>query len=175
MRLKVMNVVEVWVLVLALQISMSLPALAVQTCNPNMLRSTPDARFSDNGSTVTDNQTGLIWAKCAEGQSGAACTGSVILYTWSAALNHAAGSTLAGQSDWRLPNIKELASIVEIACYNPSINTTYFPNTPSSRFWSASPTANYSGNAWVVSFVYGWDSSNLRSKDEYVRLVRGGQ
>jgi hypothetical protein len=59
-----------------------------------------------------------MWMRCALGQNwnGATCTGSGQAYTWQAALQAAEGSSFAGYSDWRLPDIKELSSIVEQAC-----------------------------------------------------------
>ncbi len=163
-------------LALMLYLPMYVPALAAQTCNANMSLSTPDSRFTDNGETVTDLNTGLIWAKCAEGLSGSECTtGTASSYNWQGALDRAEQSTLAGEDDWYLPNFKELASIVDVACYTPAINITYFPNTPGSYFWSTSPYADYSGSAWVVYFDGGYDGDGYRSDDGHVRLVRGGQ
>jgi hypothetical protein len=161
-------------LVLLLVISMT-PAVA-QTCRDDIPASAPDSRFSANGDgTVTDRATGLIWKQCAEGLSGADClTGGATTFTWQAALQRAADADFAGSSLWRLPNKKELASLVEQRCYAPAINSNFFPNTPSSWFWSSSPFAGYADRAWSVSFDYGYVSD---SKDNaaYVRLVRGGQ
>ena len=58
----------------------------------------------------------------------------------------------------------------------PAIDTTQFPNTPSSWFWSGSPHADYSNYAWVVNFYDGNASTATYRDDGYhVRLVRGGQ
>lgn len=60
--------------------------------------------FTDNGDgTVTDNATGLMWQKADDGTSR----------DWENALSYAENLTLAGYSDWRLPNAKELQSIVD--------------------------------------------------------------
>ena len=152
--------------------------LAYGECNDNITPSTPTSRFTlnDNG-TVTDNQTGLIWMRCSLGQiwDGTTCTEYASSYTWAQALAGANETNYAGFSDWYLPNIKELASIVESACYNPAINQTVFPNTPSSRYWSSSPDASfYYNNAWNVYFNKGGDYSNGKSYDSHVRLVRAG-
>jgi hypothetical protein len=96
-------------------------------------------------------------------------------------LQHAAAvnaGTVGGQhgyTDWRLPNRNELTSIVELGCSWPTINTTVFPNTPSSNFWSSSPPADYSVDAWYVCFSYGNASNYGKSNSFAVRLVRGGQ
>lgn len=127
---------------------------------------------------MTDQATGLQWQRCAEGQSwsGGTCTGTATGHTWQVALQLAEAASYAGQSDWRLPNIKELASIVEQACYSPAIDLAVFPGTPSSYFWSSSPFANNTAYAWIVYFAYGYDGDNdLKAYAYQVRLVRGGQ
>ncbi len=167
---------------------------AQQTCNSNMPASTPDSQLTDNGNgTVTDSKTGLMWKQCVEGQtfSGGTCSGTALTFTWKDLLQRPGtvnGDGFAGHADWRLPNIKELLSIVEEQCYSPAINVTRFPNTPSygpivevqpiPYVWSGSPYAYYSGYAWVVNFDYGNSDFLNRNDNDYnlaVRLVRGGQ
>ncbi len=153
--------------------------LHAQTCRNDITPATPTQDFTlhDDG-TATHHKTGLMWMRCALGQSwnGATCTGSGQIYRWSGALQAAEGFSFAGNSDWRLPNIKELGSIVEQACSDPAINTTIFPGAPLTSFWSASPYANRVYDAWYVDFSYG--NLNTYSKtygNVRVRLVRGGQ
>ncbi len=152
---------------------------AAQTCRTEteVPSTTPAGRFLVHGNgTVTDTATGLIWAQCAEGLSGSACTeGTAAIFTWADALIRARDSTHAGYTDWRLPNVKELSSIVEERCYAPAINLAVFPNTPSSGFWSASPGGDSSDVAWYVSFYYGYAYYGYRSDGYHVRLVRSGQ
>jgi hypothetical protein len=163
-----------WLVVL-LAVAMA-PAVA-QTCRDDIPASAPDSRFTANGDgTVTDRATGLIWKQCAEGLSGADClTGSATTFAWQAALQHAEAAVFAGSSLWRLPNKKELASLVEQRCYAPAINSRFFPNTPSSWFWSSSPYAYYAYGAWGVDFDSGLVSYDGKSNANDVRLVRGGQ
>jgi hypothetical protein len=161
---------------------------AQQTCNSNMPASTPDSQLTDNGNgTITDSKTGLMWKQCLEGLSGNDCTtGTAGSFTWQQALQRPgtvnAGVGFAGHADWRLPNIKELRSIVEEQCSYPAINATRFPNanTPNSAVWSGSPYAGLSAYAWLVYFHYG--NSDITYRNFYssigngaVRLVRGGQ
>lgn len=139
---------------------------------------TPILRFADNDDgTVTDGKTGLMWAKCVEGLSAAGCTaGTAAGYTWQDALNLAAGKNLAGYGDWRLPNIKELQSIVERQCNSPAINLAVFPNTPNSDFWSTSLSSDNSNNAFSVNFNIGRnDNYHNREHHLFIRLVRSGQ
>lgn len=132
---------------------------------------------------VQHTPTGLIWKRCAEGQTwdGTTCTGTATTYTWQDAfarvdaVNAGTAGENLGQTDWRIPNINELKSIVEQGCYNPAINPTPFPNTPASYFWSASPSTSYSDYAWDVYFLNGDDYWDGRSGAFHVRLVRAGQ
>jgi len=147
-------------------------------CQNNLPASNPDSVYIDHGNgTVTDTRTGLMWKQCVEGLSGASCqTGSEQSFAWADALAHAEASTFASHNDWRLPNVKELSSLVEVCRALPSINTNLFPNTPSSFYWSGSPYAPNSNNAWFVLFSHGLASHRNRSDDFFrVRLVRGGQ
>lgn len=114
---------------------------------------------------------------CALGQNwdGAGCTGNAQITTWAGALQAAESAGFAGHSDWRLPDIKELGSIVDLACYDPAINATVFPNTPSNWFWSASPYAGSVSSAWYVHFFNGHDGFGSLTGYPRVRLVRGGQ
>lgn len=155
-----------------------------QTCNTtNIEATTPTTRFTDNGDgTVTDKTTGLMWKKCSEGQTGADCTGdAAIASSWQGALKRAQDVNsgdegfAAGHNDWRVPNIKELQSIVEEQCYDPAINLSVFPNTPSGWCWSSSPYAGDGNGAWVVGFDGGGDGWYVKGFNGYVRLVRSGQ
>lgn len=153
-----------------------------QDCDFNLPESAPSYVFTMNGDgTVTDSRTGLMWKRCAEGLSGPDCAaGSVIGYSWSQALALADNHSFAGYDDWRLPDIKELASIVENRCYKPSINADVFPATPEIGFWSSSPSAYGSisigySYAWAIHFEYGHSNSYARFASGPVRLVRGGQ
>ena len=83
--------------------------------------------------------------------------------------------SLAGYSDWRLPNVKELSSIVDYDIYNPAIDTTYFPGTMLPYYWSSTTRVHYTGDAWRVNFYYGYDNQNEKVAAYYVRAVRGGQ
>jgi hypothetical protein len=138
-----------------------------------------DSRYIDNGDeTVTDKKTGLMWKQCPEGSSGSGCTtGNMGKYTYKGAIEHADKKiTFANHSDWRLPNIKELASLLAHDRRDPAINRNLFPNTPGSDFWSSSPDASSDTNysySWKLNFGYGNNDHRYRYNKYYVRLVRG--
>jgi len=152
---------------------------APATCYYGSIPATaPGSRFVDFGDgTVGDRATGLQWQRCSQGQtwSGATCTGTATTHTWQAALQLAGVATYAGHGDWRLPNLKELTSIAEQACYDPAIDLAVFPGTPSSYFWSSSPSAYNTGLSWYVHFFHGHGGFNNKGNAYQVRLVRGGQ
>jgi hypothetical protein len=166
------------VLLAALGVSFQVHAVCTAGLrNANVAESTPTTAFTDHGNgTVTHNLTGLMWKQCAEGLSGESCTGSATELTWAEALVQAKNANFASHTDWRLPNIKELESIVESCGYEPSINETLFPATPFIKiFWSGSSYVPYPTNAWNVNFYKGFTGLEQRAVSAYVRLVRGGQ
>ena len=124
--------------------------------------------YTDLGNgVVRDNVSGLEWQ-----QETAPGT-----YTWDKAINYCENLTLGGHSDWRLPTIKELSTLVDSSTPSPgpTINTTFFPNTKASYYWSSTTPADYSDIAWVVYFNRGHVYSYGKSYNFYVRAVRGGQ
>ena len=129
---------------------------------PSLLQAKP---FTDNGdSTVTDQKTGLVWQQS---------TGST--YTWESALSYCESLTLGSKSDWRLPNVKELGSIVYHSLSSPTIDSTAFPSTLSLYYWSSTTSLPQTSYAWSVHFgnASGMYKNN-KSNNNYVRCVRGG-
>jgi len=131
------------------------------------------ARFTDNGDgTVSDTLTGLIWEQKTD-DGGLRDKDNT--YTWQQGLDYCNNLTLAGQSDWRLPTIKELASLADLSRYNPAIDPVFKIYTVSSYYWSSTTNAYYTDDAWYVYFSYGFDSYGNKSTSRYVRAVRSGQ
>lgn len=140
--------------------------------------------YSQDGSEVTDGQTGLVWRRCSEGQtySGNTCTGTAVTFTHEGALVKAKSQldpvcgdntkSQVGLKCWRLPNVKELRSIVDTGRVNPSIDSVAFPATPDYRFWSSSPYLQGFGYAWHVNFNVGVVDGLERGLYGHVRLVR---
>jgi hypothetical protein len=136
--------------------------------NVKCVRGTNTTRsFTDNGdNTTTDTKTGLVWQQSTSGSA----------MNWESALTSCEDLTLASQSDWRLPNIKELFSIVDTSEYNPAIDETAFPATQSSDYWSSTTwsAAGRQASGWRVDFNGGQAYTRDKVDSKYVRCVRGG-
>jgi hypothetical protein len=130
---------------------------------PVMGRRLEFARFKDNGDhTVTDLSTGLMWYRRETAAMG-----------WKEALAFCEGLAAAGHTDWRLPNMKELQTIVNDGTQSPAIDRVYFPGCRPLIYWSSTTNAKHPEFAWYVDFddghVYG---SGLKTREYYVRAVR---
>ncbi len=148
-----------------------------QRCNYNFIADAPDKRYIvDKNGTVVDKITGLIWMRCALGQTwnNTICTGSAEKYIWEDVLLTVKSIKFAGFNDWRLPNQKELQSLIESRCDDPSINVKAFPNASDELFWSSSPYES-TGYAWIANFSNGYGyTGNYNGTSSYaIRLLRG--
>jgi len=150
--------------------ALTMSANASQTCRSEgqIPSSAPYARFSlQSGGTVIDKETGLIWSRCPYGTGGDYCVGIIQTLTWEEALNTA-------DSQWRLPNIKELQSLVEVQCFDPAINNSMFLRIPSGSFWSSTPGGPISAtsSAYILDFETGKVNVSTRTSEHYVLLIR---
>jgi hypothetical protein len=135
----------------------------------------PNPRFIDNGDgTVKDNLTGLIWLKDAN------CFGA---RTWFDALSDCNGLA-SGQcnltdgsvvGDWRLPNIRELLSLIDFSNTYPALPSGHiFNNVQNSYYWTSTIYADSTFSAWIVSMEYGRGDDNTIVNYASVWPVRGG-
>lgn len=165
---------------------------AQQVCNDRVNQTAPTSRYIDNGNgTVTDVRTGLMWERCMMGYTFSdngtpanladdSCTASAtITFLWQQALQGAADRNAAGFTDWRLPNIKELISLVEHKCASPAINETIFPGTPPTAEVFSSSIGNDGVSKTTVMLLHmtdGHDDSTvnavIQTAAKSVRLVR---
>lgn len=157
------------------------PLHAQQACDTRAgSMSSPGTRFEDHlDGTVTDKESRLMWMRCSAGQtaSDTACSGAPANLDWSSARSLANEVNRAGRffySDWRLPQLKELATIAERGCENPRVNLSVFPNTASGLYWTA--TSRSSKDTSSFAFALGFDAEGVvyRPVEEamHVRLVR---
>ena len=147
-----------------------------QGCNPNMIADAPDSRYTLNtNGTAVDKKTGLTWMRCMLGQTWnhSTCEGHAQGYSWQGALQAAKSTVFAGLNDWRLPNIKELQSLIENRCSDPKINITAFPATDG-FLWSSSSSSDLTFNAWFMIFSEEISGTFAKENSLAVQLVRGG-
>lgn len=144
--------------------------------------------FTDNGDgTVTDNVTGLMWEKHSDDGS---IHDNDDTYTWDdafavkvATLN---SGSFAGHNDWRLPNRKELDSLVNLGVVNPSTFSAFNDScvaactvttcscTEPGIYWSSSTYENGKSQAWWVGFFAGESGGTSKATSRQVRAVRAG-
>ncbi len=137
--------------------------------------------YTDNGNgTVTDNNTSLMWQKEDNNQTynWYQASGSYDSTYNPSAHNVCRSLNVGDYTDWRLPSMKELVSIVDfgVGGFEPTIKEEYFPGTSLSYYWTSTDVAGSTEWARGVSF---W-TANIGgfTKDyhsNYVRCVRGGQ
>lgn len=158
-------------------------AQAVQTCatDSTVATSATDKFLVDTATGIaTDQSTGLSWLVCSAGSTWNAtsetCTGSALQYNWQDALAYGADYEYQSFTDWRLPNVKELMSIIERQCASPAINTAVFVDALSERYWTSTPsiqsTDDSNETAWGVTFIEGTNTITNKSSVSFVRLVR---
>lgn len=121
---------------------------------------------------VIDRATGLMWPR--NGNSYGGNEGGADI--WQEAVDWAQGLNWADYTDWRLPNVRELASIADYAHYNPAVDTTIFSNiqSGSNRYWTSTTYKDNTGYAWVCRFDCGLVSYNIKTDSNYMLAVRGG-
>ena len=114
---------------------------------------------------VLDEQSGLMWT-----------AGEDKPMVWKKTGAYATKLQIAGFTDWRVPTRAELILLVDDTKFLPAIDTTYFPNSKSDRYWSSTPAASSPGGcAWYVDFDDGYSDYDDQSGEGLVRAVRARQ
>ncbi len=99
--------------------------------------------FVDNGDgTISDLATGLMWQKSDDGEAR----------NWEDALSYSANLELAGYDDWRLPDAKQLQSIVDYSRPAPAIDTVFGTMDDEGWFWSSTTFYEHPRDAMYVAF-----------------------
>lgn len=111
-----------------------------------------------------DDKTGLIW------QDNAAVAEKEMSYE--NAIAYCKALKVDGFSDWRLPTLQELISIVDLKRDRPTLKNG-FDIRIDERFWTATPYAKpHEKEAWRISFSYGEMEPYQKSREYHVRCVR---
>jgi len=129
---------------------------------------------NDNG-TITDNNTGLIWEKKT-------IANMFDVYTWGEAFDYVAAlnaSNFAGYRDWRLPNVRELQTIIDYENFGPAVSPEFDDCdngscTVAAAYWSSTSVVAAPDLAWRVSFWDGFQLVGGKGFGMRVRAVRGG-
>lgn len=169
----------------------------VLVIDDGILRLGAPLRYLDTGLTVIDLNTGLEWDKklAADGSDGGSCddgnqanrdlhcvnnfyrwsgNGSQeTIWDWLDDINTEGGTGYAGFNDWRIPNLRELLSIVDYGRRAPAIDPTFGP-TFVQNYWTSTTAAEVPLNAWSISFLTGFSNNPFKTAFRHVRAVRGG-
>ena len=114
-------------------------------------------------SMVRDNITGLVWQQATRWDD------------WDSALMYCKNLTLGGYTDWRLPTIMELSTLVNAGMYKPLINEEFFDIDFDYEYWSSTTNVRSTSFVWHVDFCYGNVNHSHKAGPENFRAVRGGQ
>lgn len=127
---------------------------------------TGDMDHADYGGMVVDQSTGLTWSR------GNVPGGRM---NWAKAKEACTALRLGGFTDWRLPTIQELLTLIDYERHEPAINTDFF-QCESSWYWTSTPAhSSPGGYAWIVHFSGGYSSWASQDGDGCVRAVRSSQ
>ena len=128
----------------------------------------PNPRFTVDGTglCITDNLTGLMWVRTPDSTTR----------TWAIALTYADGLSLCGYTDWRLPNVNELESLINAGETNTAtwLNAQGFSNVQANYYWSSTTYASSTTLGWAVMWD-GYVAADVETATLYVWPVRAGQ
>lgn len=120
-------------------------------------------RFKPINDQITiDSLTGLMWHRLPYDTA----------FSWENALNYAENLSVGQYSDWRLPNIKELQSLQDVALIMPCMNTSIFPNIGIKKYWSSSSQNNQATRAWNFDTSFGITTQTSKDDKLYAICVR---
>jgi hypothetical protein len=154
-------------------------AQSQQLCNDSGVSvSSPTSRFvSEDDGTAVDQLTQLMWMRCPLGQAwtGQSCQGEAMRLNWQDGAAAAERLNRSGShfyNDWRVPSLRELATVAERRCTRPRINLQIFPGTPAAAFWTSTASLQDRGQAYSLDFDAGGIRQAAHDAALHVRLVR---
>ncbi len=120
------------------------------------------SRYVDNNDgTILDTQTELMWQQADDAAT----------YSWQQALHHCENLIIGVHSDWRLPNKRELHSIVDFSKDDPAVDPVF--ECRSAGYWTGSSSDWDPSSAWYTLFEDGSTEYDLKGSSYFVRCVRG--
>ncbi|HMO50476.1 MAG TPA: DUF1566 domain-containing protein [Kiritimatiellia bacterium] len=136
----------------------------------------PTPRFTvatnDTDEVVTDHLTGLMWVKAPRSLPD---NDIVNAWTWSNAVAYCRNLEYAGHSDWRLPNIRELLSLIDFGQTDFALPVQHpFSGLFASHYWSSTTRKDDPTLAWNIRPQYGFMGSNSKGNLMNLWPVRGG-
>ena len=111
---------------------------------------------NDSKQIVIDNATHLQWQDDTDIKTTST-------KSWNEAINYCENLSLGEYTDWRLPNINELKSIIDRNKVKPAM-VSGFQNLSSAHYWSSTTRQDSKSEAWYVTFDYG----NVYSSDKEI-------
>jgi len=143
-----------------------------QECEGNR-KVAPDKRYQLKKNGVAfDKQTRLYWQRCSYGQlfNNGVCEGQAVSMIWDEAMAAAKEFTDGENSNWRLPSVAELSTLIESNCVNPAINLSVFPNTKVNHYWTSKKGNDI--DRFLVFFGRGHSAPWHKNSHGFFRLVR---
>ncbi len=178
-----------YLVILFTSLALSFPVYS-QICEPAVTTETLSEEnfiIDDANGTVEDIISQLRWARCAFGQTwnGKTCEGFPQQLNWQEALTTADELDYGLINAWRIPDIKELMSIIDFQCAIPPLNASLFPQAPASLdngLWSSTPVQtdpidplNPEVKIWFIDLGEGKVKKRAWNQTNYVFFVTKGK
>jgi hypothetical protein len=130
----------------------------------------PSDRYTIANGTVLDTKTKLTWQQAVPTVT---TDGGVMVrtFTQAAAVSYCGSLSLNG-TGWRLPTMKEIMTLINSSVYSPAIDSTAFPNTAVTSYWTSTPSSIDPGFFWLVGFFDGGSGAGDPSQSAVLRCVR---
>ena len=148
---------------------------STQRCKAHKAITAPTNSFAIDLKRNVVTKDGLMWKRCAEGQSTSTrkgCEGKADQIYFEQAISDKKYKKFAGYSDWRLPSIDEVKSILEKSCKGPAFNLDVFPASPNFKLWSQSKVEGNDSQVWIMFSSTGTAIKSRIASPAMLRLVR---